>query len=328
MRLLCRLSFSVTLDDYYRAADDESDTMAAAIAKSIERGDHGFSDYWWRMTEGTCNMMPITWLAQARYLMADTVKLCYLFRIFWTEGLWHEPQSGARRLRFLLFVHWPMVLWLTEMFLDSLGVRYATIRAQMGENARREAAERFTKPISDCEVLLTSYQCGAHGLNLHSECSRVVLLKPPLNMNTLFQAVGQVHRLGQREAQKAWVLFQEHSISRWIECNNVVKALPQFAAQLHDLLKPLVLAAQTRPANTGDSVHVQTQKAIGRMIKLEEAIKIAKACEDDSPELRDDFTEGIKSKDELFADAVNNQTKMFEQLADQIVKLNLSGPRQ
>jgi hypothetical protein len=45
MHLLCHLSFSVALDDYYRRADDESDTMAAVIGKSIERGDRGFADF-------------------------------------------------------------------------------------------------------------------------------------------------------------------------------------------------------------------------------------------------------------------------------------------
>jgi hypothetical protein len=37
----------------YRAIDDESDTMAAAIAKSVERGDRGFSVFWWRTSEGS-----------------------------------------------------------------------------------------------------------------------------------------------------------------------------------------------------------------------------------------------------------------------------------
>ncbi|GIK03879.1 hypothetical protein Aspvir_007954 [Aspergillus viridinutans] len=56
----------------------------------------------------------------------------------------------------------------------------------------------------------------------------------------------RMHRLGQREAQKAWILFQENTISSWIECNNVL------AASLHDLLKPLVMAAQERPG-AGDA---------------------------------------------------------------------------
>ncbi|GAQ08097.1 hypothetical protein ALT_5418 [Aspergillus lentulus] len=59
---------------------------------------------------------------------------------------------------------------------------------QMGEAARREAAAEFADTRSSCRILLTSYQCGAHGLNLHAECSCVILLEPSLNLNTLFQA--------------------------------------------------------------------------------------------------------------------------------------------
>ncbi|KAH3002676.1 hypothetical protein KXV52_000701, partial [Aspergillus fumigatus] len=206
MRLLCHLSFSLTLDDYYRRADDESDTMAAAIGKSIERGDRGFADFWWRTCEGARHMMPTTRLGQAYYLTTDAIKLRYLMRIFYQEGLFSTGEGP--RPRFLVFVHWPMVMWLVEMFLDSIGVNYVTIRATMTDSARREAAEQFISVDSKCDVLLTSYQCGAHGLNLHGQCSRVVLLEPPLNMNTLFQAVGRVHRLGQGVEQKAWILFQ------------------------------------------------------------------------------------------------------------------------
>lgn len=39
-----------------------------------------------------------------------------------------------------------------------------------------------------------------------------------------------------------------HNIQR-LECNNTLKALPQFPAQLHDLLKPTVMA--TRAKNDG-----------------------------------------------------------------------------
>ncbi|PKX99086.1 uncharacterized protein P174DRAFT_447630 [Aspergillus novofumigatus IBT 16806] len=131
----------------------------------------------------------------------------------------------------------------------------------MTDGDRREAAEQFISADTKCDVLLTSYQCRAHGLNLHGQCSQVVLLEPPLNMNTLFQAVGRVHRLGQGVEQKAWILFQEYSISRWIECNNMIKALPQLAASLHDLLKPLVVAA------TGDTAESADEDAQAELIQ-------------------------------------------------------------
>lgn len=61
------------------------------------------------------------------------------------EGLWRrDAEAGGRRPRFLIFVHWPMVMWVTEMFLQSIGVRYMTVREGMGEHARREAAAEFT----------------------------------------------------------------------------------------------------------------------------------------------------------------------------------------
>jgi hypothetical protein len=194
-------------------------------------------------------MLPTTRLGQAYYLTTDVMKLRYLFWIFYKEGL---LSTGEGPRPHFLFIHWQMVMWLVEMFLDAIGVNYVTIRAVMTDSARRAAAKQFTSVESNCDVLLTSYQCGAHGLNLHGQCSRVVLLEPLLNMNTLFQAVGRMHRLGQDVEQKAWILFQEHSISRWIECNNIIKALPQLAASLHDLLKPLVVAATGDTADSAD----------------------------------------------------------------------------
>ncbi|KAF4242548.1 hypothetical protein CNMCM8980_000506 [Aspergillus fumigatiaffinis] len=132
-----------------------------------------------------------------------------------------------------------------------------------------EAAAEFTDTRSSCRILLTSYQCGAHGLILHAECSRVILLEPPLNPNTLFQAVARVHRLGQRSSQKVWSIVQEHTISRWIECNNTLKALPQFSAQLHDLLKPVVMAAQAKDDSEDDEAADQAEAEVIQQIAVD-----------------------------------------------------------
>lgn len=111
MRLLSHLAFTPLLDDYYRRADDETDMMTTAVGKSIERGDRGFSDYWWRTSEGTRNIFPTSRLGEVYRLMAGTVKLRYLLRIFHQEG----PFTAGWRPSFLLFVHWPMVMWVVEM---------------------------------------------------------------------------------------------------------------------------------------------------------------------------------------------------------------------
>jgi hypothetical protein len=43
-----------------------------------------------------------------------------------------------------------------------------------------------------------------------------------------------------------------------MECNNVVKALPQLAAPLHDLIKPMVLAARCKNV-TADNTTAEVQ---------------------------------------------------------------------
>jgi hypothetical protein len=107
-------------------------------------------------------MIPTTGLEQAYYSMMDAVKLRYLLRIFYQEGLFTAGEGW--RPRFLLFIHWPMVMWIVEMFLDTISVKYQTIRATMTDGARRDEFERFTSADSDCNVLLTSYQCGRSAL--------------------------------------------------------------------------------------------------------------------------------------------------------------------
>ncbi|GFF86948.1 hypothetical protein IFM61392_00380 [Aspergillus lentulus] len=60
MRFLCHLSFSLALNKYYRVADEEADTMAAAITKRDNRSDQGFPDFYWRTTTEVRDMMPLT----------------------------------------------------------------------------------------------------------------------------------------------------------------------------------------------------------------------------------------------------------------------------
>jgi hypothetical protein len=45
------------------------------------------------------------------------------------------------------------------------------------------------------------------------------------------QTIGRIDRLGQTEPQKAWILFQDHTIQRFMEYNSARKILPQIAAQ-------------------------------------------------------------------------------------------------
>ncbi|KAK4864058.1 hypothetical protein LT330_010268 [Penicillium expansum] len=71
-------------------------------------------------------------------------------------------------------------------------------------------------------ILLTTYTCGAIGLNMHAECSRT-------------------------QPQKAWLLFQDHTIQRLMENNSTHKILSQIAAQFRPWLQTQIPSAAGHP---------------------------------------------------------------------------------
>ncbi|GES62078.1 helicase, C-terminal [Aspergillus terreus] len=71
---------------------------------------------------------------------------------------------------------------------------------------KAQIARAFCDPDTHTCCLLTTYACGAFGLNLHGACARVVLLETPPNQSAVWPAGGRVHRLGQQEPQMVWFL--------------------------------------------------------------------------------------------------------------------------
>ncbi|KAL4786315.1 hypothetical protein BJX76DRAFT_355220 [Aspergillus varians] len=126
-----------------------------------------------------------------------------------------SPRKGAfnttatDRPRFIILAHWPLVLWLTEMFLNSLSIQFVTIRPSMSAKDRRKAITLFNSPKRPCQILLTNFNCGTKSLNLHTLCSRMVVMEPPLDLKRLLHAIGSIHRVGQKARQKVWMLFQD-----------------------------------------------------------------------------------------------------------------------
>ncbi|KAL2870893.1 C-terminal helicase domain-containing protein [Aspergillus lucknowensis] len=119
-----------------------------------------------------------------------------------------------------------------EFIEDTIGVDYTVIRSGQSSEERSANAMYFNSAGSPYQVLLTTYACGALGLNLDENCRRVVLLETLLSMNTEFQAIGRAHRISQMDKQKVWILFQDHTIQRYLEYNNSIKILPQMSAGL------------------------------------------------------------------------------------------------
>lgn len=112
------------------------------------------------------------------------------------QGVFHSASSQPR---FLIFCHWPLTMWLVQMFLGTLPLDFVVVRVGMPNSLRSNTIALFNDPSSSIQALVTTYNCGAIGLNMHSQCSRIILMESALNHNSLFQTIGRIHRLGQRE---------------------------------------------------------------------------------------------------------------------------------
>ncbi|PLB54734.1 hypothetical protein P170DRAFT_470179 [Aspergillus steynii IBT 23096] len=96
---------------------------------------------------------PQTRALAARYLAYDCPKLRMLAKLLHDEGAFvvdGEPN------RFIVFCQWPLTLWVTELFIDALGIDYEVIRSSVAMEKRPLIAEWFNDPASTCRVLLTT----------------------------------------------------------------------------------------------------------------------------------------------------------------------------
>ncbi|KAL4963587.1 uncharacterized protein BDV14DRAFT_190863 [Aspergillus stella-maris] len=147
----------------------------------------------------------------ASYLAMDTPKLKYLLKILHDEGAFNATFSAR-------------VLWVTEMFLNSLSMPFVTVwlSPSMKAAERKTAIKKFTAIRNGAQILLTNFNCRAKSLTLHTVCSRM----------RLFEAIGAIHRPGQKQAQKVWLLFQNRTFSRWVEGNNTLNKVGWVAARM------------------------------------------------------------------------------------------------
>ena len=100
-----------------------------------------------------------------------------------------------------------------------------------------QVVESFGDKESSLEVVVTTHQCGSTGLNLHHQCSDMILLETARNTNTLIQTGGRIHRVGQEEEQRIWILFVDHTFNRSEEYNSAKKMVRQIAAEHSDYIQ-------------------------------------------------------------------------------------------
>lgn len=93
-----------------------------------------------------------------------------------------------------------------------------TLKGSMTMQQRAKALKNF-KSDPGTSVFLLSMKAGAVGINL-TQANRVFLVEPALNPALEAQAIGRVHRLGQKRQVEIIRLIVDNSIETRILCRN------------------------------------------------------------------------------------------------------------
>ncbi|KAL4949416.1 hypothetical protein BDW69DRAFT_188326 [Aspergillus filifer] len=124
------------------------------------------------------------------------------------------------------------------------------------------------------------------------------MLEPALNYGWLLHAIGRLHRLGQQEKQKEWILFADYTIDRYLECNNSHKAIPEFAGHLDEkAIDDLIEGG------------LKTDKDISKAVALGDVYKFAADCAIMKCFVQIRSRMGMKYSNELYRDYEGHPTR-------------------
>lgn len=233
-RGLCFAAFSPLILDLL-AVVGAPGTYSDQIAEYLSAPDHGFTAFWTATCRVRSQCRPADAVTQVYYLIAQCPRLRELLRILHKEGAFSVSAKAKDRPRFLIITNWPLTCWLVDMVLRRIGLVSESITAAYSAEERAASVAEFNDPNSECQALVTTYLCGGTGLNLHDCCHIVILMEPATNFNMETQAIGRVHRIGQQHPQRAYRIFQDHTVNRYIIGRNIRKMLPQLATQYPDV---------------------------------------------------------------------------------------------
>lgn len=72
-------------------------------------------------------------------------------------------------------------------------------------------------------ALLMNIKSSNSGLNLHHNCSDIIIVCVAENVNLVLQVLGRVHRITQKLPQRIWIATIDHSYDQILQCFQTTK---------------------------------------------------------------------------------------------------------
>lgn len=106
-----------------------------------------------------------------------------------------------------------------------------SLRSSLNASERKFIIDEFNNPHSQLDALLLSIKASGAGLNLHWNCSDIIVAGLAENINMVLQALGRTHRIGQLRSQRVWIVTQDHRYDQLLQAAQTKKMLLQIAGE-------------------------------------------------------------------------------------------------
>jgi superfamily II DNA or RNA helicase len=90
---------------------------------------------------------------------------------------------------------------------------------------RHRIVDLFNDPTSDIAVLIANGRVASYGINLHHASRDLVIVDPPMNVSSILQMIGRVHRPGQQHVPEIVILSKYASYDSIVEARTGISHL-------------------------------------------------------------------------------------------------------
>ncbi|KAL6901178.1 hypothetical protein GGI43DRAFT_383518 [Trichoderma evansii] len=216
------------------------------------------------------------WLCATSPILSRSLELAHRYI--------HEQKE-----RLIIYVDTPWIQQMMYVAMKMAGFNTSTARSLDKPNSRIKAVQLFSDPTSKAEVFVANIAIMSAGLNLHTACSKGLLINMPFSANTILQIHGRLNRLGQTKAVKWHNLkvknsFHDHQervlLTKWSHQLSAEANLPSW---ITGTLKEVVLfelmkAYFNHPFNRYAWVVVYDRDGVKMDYYTEGIIKLGHAC--------------------------------------------------
>ncbi|XXG99537.1 hypothetical protein Hte_005876 [Hypoxylon texense] len=108
--------------------------------------------------------------------------------------------------RVVIMAVFPWVQQQLYLALECCGFKTISIRSDHTMITRTRKIADFNDPSTEIDVLVTSMELSAFGLNLHKSCNKGIVVQYPWSANHLMQILGRLPRIGQARVVE-WVIY-------------------------------------------------------------------------------------------------------------------------